>query len=129
MNLKGWWERLGGTKHGPWLIAAVIILTLLSLTWTEPAATNGASQQEMRMAQVLSQIHGAGKVEVAVYYPQAEASSLWENQELAAPTGAVIVAQGGNDIAVRLQLIRAASTLLGLEGDQICVFPMDEGGV
>lgn len=127
MDFKNWWERLCGIRHGPWLLAGILVMALLSLVWQTPITDGDASQQERRMAQVLSQIQGAGQVEVALYYSQREKNTPWEETE-AAPVGAVIVSQGGEDIAVRLQLIRAVSTLLGLKGDQICVFPMEEGG-
>ena len=127
MDLKTWWQRMGGGKHGPWLLALTAILALASLFISE-GATGNASREEMRMGQVLSQIQGAGRVEVALYYEGSQSASAWEGESSPTPVGAVIVAQGGGEIGVKMQLIRAAATLLGLSQDKICVFPMGEGG-
>lgn len=128
MGIKGWWDRLCAVKYGPWLLAVLCLMVLGSLLLSgQEAGTGGASHEEARIARVLSRIAGAGEVEVALYYAQSESASLLEKSAQASPlVGAVIVAQGGGEIGVRLQLIRAASTLLGLRGDQICVFPMDQ---
>ena len=119
MDLKGAWKKLCAAKSGPWLVAAALAMTFLSLTWEDGSEWDAASRQEARMGQVLSKISGAGQVEVALYYAREDAQ---------APEGAVIVAQGSRDIGVRLHLTRAAATLLGLDEDRICVFLMDEGG-
>ena len=42
------------------------------------------------------------------------------------PVGAVIVAQGADQVAVRLNLIRAAETLLGLSAREVDVFQMED---
>ena len=109
-------ERLG--KDG-WLVLALagcVILCLL-LGLAEPPATTAATDEESRLARVLSAMDGAGNVEVAVFY----------QEEAALPCGAVIVAQGADDVTVRLQLTRAACTLLGLEAEQVEVFKL--GGI
>ena len=65
--------------------------------------------EEARIAQVLSAMAGVGKVEVALFYPETTGGFAQS-----APTGAVVVAQGAGDLTVRLSLIRAMRTLLGL---------------
>ena len=52
------------------LIAAVLCLALGG------EKTGGASQEEKRIAQVLSAIEGAGRVEVALYYTKEQESAL-----------------------------------------------------
>ena len=123
MDLKEAKEKLCAVKYGHWLAAGALIMLLLSLAWPE-GGSNGADRQETRLSQVLSNISGAGRVEVALYYQDEQDDRNTEK----IPAGAVIVAQGGREIGVRLQLIRAVSTLLGLSENRICVFFMDEGG-
>ncbi|MCI6376905.1 MAG: hypothetical protein MR842_03960 [Clostridiales bacterium] len=103
------------------LIAAVLCLALGG------EKTGGASQEEKRIAQVLSAIEGAGRVEVALYYTKEQESALGGLQS-ARPTGAVVVAQGAEKLEVRLSLIRAVRTLLGLPEAAVDVFVMEEGG-
>lgn len=98
-----------------WLILALcgcVALCLLMGLW-EPAST-AQTQQEARLARVLSAMEGAGNVEVAVFY----------QEEAGIPCGAVIVAQGADDVAVRLSITRAVCTLLGLESTQVDVFKL-----
>ena len=73
----------------------------------------------------LSRIAGAGEVRISIAYAQS-ASSFGSGTRK--PTGAVIVAQGANSVTVRLELLRAAETLLGLSASQVEVFPMEESG-
>lgn len=105
-------ERL--RKDG-WLVLALAgcILLCLMLGLMEPAST-GQTAEEARLSRVLSAMAGAGSVEVAVFY----------QEEAAVPCGAVVVAQGADDVGVRLQLARAVCTLLGLEASQVDVFKL-----
>ena len=108
-------ERL--RKDG-WLYLALAgcILLCLLLGMTEGTST-ARTDEEARLARVLSAMAGAGEVEVAVFY----------QEEAALPCGAVVVAQGAEDVAVRLQLTRAVCTLLGLEASQVDVFKLGGG--
>lgn len=102
------------SKDG-WLILALgacVVLCLLLGAAQPTSATQ--TQQEARLARVLSAMEGAGNVEVAVFY----------QEETAIPCGAVIVAQGADDVAVRLSITRAVCTLLGLESTQVDVFKL-----
>ena len=107
-------ERLG--KDG-WLVLALAGCVLLCLLLGSIEPTSARTDEETRLARVLSAMDGAGNVEVAVFY----------QEEAALPCGAVIVAQGADDVSVRLQLTRAACTLLGLEASQVEVFKL--GGI
>lgn len=107
-----------------WLLLAMGALALSLLFGSVEA--DGATQTEKRIAEVLGAIHGAGQVEVALFYT-AEESAAFSSSANAKPTGAVIVAQGAADMQVRLQLIRAVRTLLGLDENAVDVFVMEEG--
>lgn len=106
------------------LMAAAAALLMLMLLQTDQPGS--ATQQEQRIAEVLSTMAGAGRVEVALYYAQPETSSF-STAEQAAPTGALVVAEGAGDLAVRLNLIRAVRALLGLPENAVDVFVMEEG--
>lgn len=114
-------------RAGLWLAGAFAALALLAALLGEGGGEQGQpSREERRMAQVLSAIAGAGDVEVALFY-SAERQETFASGTSAKPTGAVVVAQGAGDVAVRLQLIRAARTLLGLPENAVDVFVMEEG--
>lgn len=98
------------------LAAAVIACLLLGMA--ENAST-GATEEEARLSRVLSAIEGAGQVEVAVFYDE----SAQDGEKTASvPVGAVVVAQGADDVAVRIRLIRAVTTLTGLDNAKVEVF-------
>ncbi|MBP3647810.1 MAG: hypothetical protein J6K55_15475 [Clostridia bacterium] len=105
-------------KTGFWLAAAFAVMALLLALGS--GGTQTASQEERRIAEVLSAMEGAGEVEVALFY--SGAGSLGESS---APTGAVVVAEGAQDLRVRLNLIRAMRTLLGLTENAVDVFAME----
>lgn len=106
-RLKERWRKDG------WLLLALAVSILLCLMLgLAESSSPGQTEEEARLARVLSAMEGAGDVEVAVFYQ--EASPL--------PSGAVIVAAGADDVGVRLQLNRAVCTLLGLEPSQVEVF-------
>ena len=107
--------RLLSDRRALWAAAAVLLIAAL-LGMAGGAAKGTVSTQEKRIAAVLSAMEGAGKVEVALFY----------GGEGTQPTGAVVVAQGAGDLAVRLRLIRAARTLLGLPETAVDVFEMEE---
>lgn len=90
------------------LAGAILLCLLFASADSAPAATD----QEVRLARVLSAMAGAGDVEVAVFY----------DDQASLPCGAVVVAQGADDVGVRIQLTRAVCTLLGLESSQVEVF-------
>lgn len=110
------WQRLTERlRKDGWLLAALAaaVLLCLALGLAENASPD-RTQEEARLARVLSAMAGAGEVEVAVFYAE----------ETALPCGAVVVAQGAEDVGVRLQLTRAVCTLLGLDNSQVNVFQL-----
>ena len=52
-------------KYPLWIAAVLAALAVLLIGSTD---SNGATTQERRIAQVLSAMEGAGKVEVALYF-------------------------------------------------------------
>lgn len=75
---------------------------------------------EVRASKVLSQVEGAGKVEVAIMVRKSDTTtdtgllSRKSGREAEIPCGAIAVAQGADDPIVRMQLEQALCALLGL---------------
>lgn len=109
-------------KTSLWLACALGLL-VAAMALGAGGGTDNASQEERRMAEVLSAIAGAGRVEVALFYAGETGGGYAASRQ---PTGAVVVAEGAGEMGVRLQLIRAARTLLGLPENAVDVFVMEE---
>lgn len=110
-------------KQGLWIALAVGLVALMLLM--NGSDTTTMTSEEKRVAQVLSAIDGAGKVEVALFYTRPAGTFASEND--GSPSGAVVVAQGAGDMEVKLNLIRAVRTLLTLEESAVDVFVMEDG--
>lgn len=98
-------------RRDGWLLAALALVVVLCLALG--AADGGAAartEEEARLSRVLSAMAGAGTVDVAVYYDDA------------VPCGAVVVADGAGDAAVRIRLASAVTTLLGLDMSRVAVY-------
>ena len=67
---------------------------------------------------------GAGNVRVTLYYAPKDGAFSSAAQR---PVGAVAVAQGAGDIAVRLNLTQALMRLLDLDAQSVLVLTMEEG--
>ena len=116
-------EKIRGLKGGIWLI----ILCLAGLVFISASLSSAADAQDMtaleqRISRTLSLIRGAGKCRITLYSPEKESAF----SSASAPSGAVILAQGAGDVAVRLQLSQAAEALLGLTPDRIEIFQMED---
>ena len=59
----------------------------------------------------------------------AEEAATAVQQGSKTPVGAIVVAQGAEDVGVRLKLIRAVTTLLQLEPGAVEVFAMEQEGM
>lgn len=104
-NLQGYLQKDG------WLLAALALVVVLCLALgTADHGTAARTDEEARLSRVLSAMAGAGTVDVAVYYDDA------------VPCGAVIVADGAGDAAVRIRLASAVTTLLGLDLNRVAVY-------
>ena len=120
MNAGGWFKRMLQEKRLLTLLlllvcGAALILMSYRMSETETpqraqdiAYTEGS--MEARLARVLSQIEGAGQVEVLVM--QNDAGIL----------GVVIVADGAQQLTVRSDLMRAAMTALDVPAESVEVF-------
>lgn len=115
-------KKLRGIKNIQIIVAIFIIAVALiiyssvstSLKTKSDTATSGISssmsEQEQRLSAILSRIDGAGEVEAMI---------TQNNGEI---VGVLITAQGANDITVRLRLLDAAATALGVSKQVINVY-------
>ena len=108
MNMTRFRELL---RRDGWLYAAIALCVVLALSVS--AISGSSPDEETRIARVLSEIAGAGSVSVTIYTEDSH------------PCGAVVVASGAEDIAVRLQ--EAVTTLLGLDSSRVAVYPRKGG--
>jgi len=115
LNVKRWLSN----RSLLWAVVAMAAVLAL-LFWGGGGTASVESRAEKRMAEVLGAIAGAGRVEVALFY------AAQDGRETGTPTGALVVAQGADDLAVRLELIRATRTLLGLPEAAVDVFAMGD---
>lgn len=115
-------EKLRAMKGTPWLLVLVVCAAACLLLPVSGQETGSMTEEEKRFSATLSRIAGAGETQVSIYYAE-EASGFGGGSR--SPVGAVIVSQGAGNIAVRLDLLRAAETLLGLPASQVEVFEME----
>ena len=108
MNMTRFRELL---RRDGWLYAAIALCVVLALS----VSASSSPDEETRIARVLSEIAGAGSVSVTIYTEDSQ------------PCGAVVVASGAEDIAVRLRLQEAVTTLLGLDSSRVAVYPRKGG--
>ena len=119
--MKKWLDAVKGMKGGVWLLLIAACALALVLPGSSRSKT-GMTEEEQRYSATLSRIAGAGEVHISIAYAQA-ASSFGSGSRQ--PIGAVIVARGAGNVAVRLELLRAAEALLGLTAQEVEVFAME----
>lgn len=103
------------------VIASSILLLLLF-------SRQGAETLEERLSGALSQLEGAGSVEVVIYQKESENSvaqttdvfaALTRKSSTFAPSGVLVLAQGADDLRVRLEIERAVQALLDVPASHI----------
>ena len=106
-------ERLHGARHIG-LFAGLVALALLALVLTNgresSGGTVGETSLERRLEQLLGQIDGVGRVNVMIT----------EDGD-GAIIGAVVVAEGLEDIRPALEIQTAVRTLLRLDADRVSI--------
>ena len=120
MNAGSWFKRMLQEKRLVTLLLMLVCgaaLILISYRMTETETPQRAQDitytegsMEARLARVLTQIEGAGQVEVLVM--QNDTGIL----------GVVIVADGAQQLTVRSDLMRAAMTALDVPAESVEVF-------
>ena len=98
----------------------LLLAALLCALQFVPVTQSGMTQEEKRIARILSQIAGAGRVEVTVYYNEND-SAFGASKTC---VGALAVCEGAGDIGVRINITHALETLLGLTTEDVAVLKM-----
>lgn len=107
------------------LIAAIFIIAVALLIYSSVATNNavrdtsgtesGSSMdpEESRLASVLEGLEGVGRVETMI--------TRGENDEI---VGVIVIAEGAEDIGVRLRLLSAVITAMGVDKQIVNVYTM-----
>ena len=120
------------------VIAVVIVAYILyssgSFTGTSAQKTS-STDTESRLEEILSKINGVGKVKVMIYYENSlnnsEDSSISFNSSYFSSSnnyeikGVLVVAEGADNMEVKVQILRAVETLLSINADCIEIFTMN----
>lgn len=117
-------EKLKGVKHVEWIVVLAAAALILFYFSSDSSTSAGADSDEQRLARVLSQIEGAGAVEVFLSYEEETQSVYAFSSQTSSPRvkGVIIVAEGAGDARVNLRLATAARTALGVDASCISVF-------
>lgn len=107
------WEKIKGIKNIK--IIALIFIIAISLIIYSSVATSKQTEKtfqnedELRLASILSSIDGAGEVETMISKSSDEI------------VGVLVIAEGASNPLVRLRLLQAASSALGVDSDVVSV--------
>ena len=126
MESKAMLKKIKAVKPMQWLVLFVFLCVLASMMLKDvglahPRKKRSASPPFYRPL-------GGGKADVVALLPpiKSDTQSVFSSGTVAStPIGAVIVSEGAGNITVRLSLVRAVRTLLGLSEDAVEVFIMD----
>lgn len=123
-------------------IAIVIIVLIINMyitnkqnqpsplpnTSPQPSATDNSytsTELEQRLSDILSKINGVGKVNVLITYADETYVSSGDSTTFSAkPQGVIIIAEGAEDLEVRIKIQQAVQTALGIEAHQIKIYEM-----
>lgn len=107
------------------LIAAIFIIAVALLIYSSVATNNavrdasgtesayGMDQEESRLASVLEGLEGVGRVETMI--------TRGGDDEI---VGVIVIAEGAEDIGVRLRILSAVTTAMGVDKQIVNVYTM-----
>ena len=113
-DLKGMFEKIKGTKNIK-IIALVFIIAIALIIYSNVVASDKDEKQsfqndeETRLASILSSVDGAGDVETMITKSSGQI------------VGVLVIATGANNPLVRLRLLNAASSALGVDSETVSV--------
>ena len=119
-NGNGFFKKIKGIKNIQ-IIAVVFIIAIGLIIYstvstskssggTQTAASTVMTADEQRLSAILSNIDGAGKVEAMI------------TKQGDTVMGVLVIADGASDILVRVRLIEAAATALGVNKQVVNVY-------
>lgn len=119
-------ERLRGNPHikrvlsvkniGIIALTIIIAVALLIYSGVDKKSTSTSrtmDEEETRLANVLSNIEGVGKVQAMIV------------REDGAVKGVLVIAEGAEDISVMLKLLNATATVMGVDKGVVEVYEME----
>lgn len=87
------------------------------------SASAGEGKIAVGIKNLLSQIEGVGECDVLVTYKPSQSESTGEEMDSTDNVqGVVVVAEGGQDVLVRIKIVNALCTLLNIQADDIQIF-------
>ena len=113
-DLKGMFEKIKGIKNIK-IIALVFIIAIALIIYSNVVASDKDEKQsfqndeETRLANILSSVDGAGEVETMITKSSGQI------------VGVLVIATGANNPLVRLRLLNAASSALGIDSETVSV--------
>lgn len=113
-DLKGMFEKIKGIKNIK-IIALVFIIAIALIIYSNVVASDKDEKQsfqndeETRLASILSSVDGAGNVETMITKSSGQI------------VGVLVIATGANNPLVRLRLLNAASSALGIDSETVSV--------
>lgn len=88
-----------------------------------PTVSAGDGKIVTSIKNLLSQIDGVGECDVLVTYKPTDGENTVDSMDATDNVqGVVVVAQGGQDVLVRIKIINALCTLLNIQADDIQIF-------
>lgn len=110
-------------------IIGIVIILLSGVTSgggskTSTTATDCRGEEE-RLVEILQKIDGAGNVDVMITYEEKEKSGglgYNDTEYVKVPKGVIIVADGAASGEVRRNLKEAATAVMGVGANRVCVY-------
>jgi Flp pilus assembly pilin Flp len=106
-------EMLRGARRVELMVILALIAVLILASASYDRADAGATALETRLERALEAVKGAGDVRVMIT----------ENGD-GGVVGVLVVAEGAGDISVRLDIMYAVRTLMGIDADQVEIAQM-----
>ena len=112
-------------------IIGIVIILLSGVSSEGDKITTGRGEEtgeEQRLVEILQKIEGAGRVDVMITYEEKEKDGgigYGDKEYIKSPKGVIIVADGADMPSVRLGLKEAATAVMGVGANRVCVYNRD----
>lgn len=109
-------------------IIGIVIILLSGVSSGEEKTTTGKGEEE-RLVEILQKIDGAGRVDVMITYEEKEKNGgigYGDKEYIKTPKGVIVVADGADMPYVRLSLKEAATAVMGVGANRVCVYKREE---
>lgn len=112
-DAKGVFEKIKGIKNIK-IIVLIFIIAIALIIYSNVATTKQSAQtfqndEETRLSSILSSVEGAGEVETMITKSSGQV------------VGVLVIADGANNPLVRLRLLQATSSALGVDCEIVSV--------